>query len=48
MQERKNACLQAVMGDLRQAGIDFQVERGSKHLQVRFELNGITRCAWSP
>jgi len=35
----KNMCLDAVTDELRQAGVDYQVEHG-RHLQVRFELNG--------
>ena len=37
---RKNVCLQAVTDELRLAGVYFQVERGGKHLLVRFALNG--------
>ena len=36
---RRNMCLGAVTTELREAGIDYQVERG-RHLRVRFELNG--------
>ena len=38
--KRKNLCLQAVTDELRQAGIDFQIEHGSKHLLVRFAVHG--------
>jgi hypothetical protein len=37
---RKNASLQAVTDELRRANVDFQIEHGVKHLQVRFVLNG--------
>jgi hypothetical protein len=37
---RRNHCLEAVTTELRQAGIDFQIEKGRKHPKVRFVLNG--------
>jgi len=37
---RKNLCLQVVTDELRQAGVDYQVEHGGKHLRVSFVLNG--------
>lgn len=33
-------CLDAVTTELRAAGVDYQVEHGGKHPQVRFALNG--------
>jgi hypothetical protein len=37
---RRNHCLEAVAKELRQAGIDFQIEQGCKHPRVCFVLNG--------
>lgn len=37
---RRNPCLEAVTAELRQVGIDFQIEHGSKHPKVRFVLHG--------
>jgi hypothetical protein len=36
---RKNRCMEAVIRELRQAGIDFQIEHGSKHPRICFVLN---------
>jgi hypothetical protein len=36
---RRNRCVDAVTDELRQAGIDFQIER-NKHVKIRFTLNG--------
>jgi hypothetical protein len=40
---RNNPCLEAVLTELRTAGVHYQVRRrGHRHLQVRWSINGST------
>jgi hypothetical protein len=39
-----NECLDAAIATLREAGVyNYQISRGTKHLQLRWEVNGMPR-----
>jgi hypothetical protein len=41
---RNNPCLEAAIGELRAAGVYYQIlRRGHRHLKIRWSVNGTTR-----
>jgi hypothetical protein len=39
----RNTCIDAVIVELRAVGIDFEIVRGGKHVQVHWSSNGARR-----
>jgi hypothetical protein len=40
----RNACLDAALAALKEGGVsDYQISRGGRHLQLRWQANGATR-----